>query len=454
MIHPFRILALLALTPQILWAYPVKDVFQELKDRTFRSSPDKFNSESLSEEKGLKFNQSWARFLPQMDASLEHRDVKDYSLINSGALGNDPQVANLLEPQDANLYIWSLNVSMPLYRKELFTNYSLMRTERDLARHNLAEFEPTQVLKLQEKFSELLVSQFRIIAARNAIRKAKKNLEEAKLSQKMGQKVQSDVLRTESKLLHLRFQKAQSDQERLKCLHELQDVTGIDYDELLKITQINKVRDENDLMKAITIFSESKDNMKGVRRFSPEKFNLDKSPVYKKLSLELEVDKTQLNSITDREHPELYLQGSLYNQGPNLGDTIESGTKSHYIAVVLKVPIFNGGRTVFSHQEKVLATKRKERERQQKIQNLLNEFSQKSMELQSRELLVQSLEASHKEAQRKLRMTERSYEFGNSSRVEVLESIDALLNKEIELARERTRLFNESQRFLWETGLL
>jgi outer membrane protein TolC len=449
----FRFLPLALLIPQTLWAYPVKDIFKELKDRTFKSSPDKLNTESLSDEKQLKFQQSWTRFLPQVDLSFENRQVKDYSLINSGALGNDPSVTNLLQPQDANLYIWSLNLYLPLYRKELLTNYSLMKSERDLAQHNLSEFDQTHLLRLQEKYSQLLVSQFRIIAARNAIKKTEKNLEEVKLSQKMGQRVQSDVFRTESKLLNLRFQKAQSEQERLKYLHELEEVTGIDYDELLNITQINKVRDENDLMKAIAIFSESRDAMKSVRRFSPDKFNFSKSPAYQKLSLELEVDKTQLNSITDREHPEFFIQGSLYNQGGNLTDTIE-GQKSHYIAVGVKMPIFNSGRTIFASKEKYLATKRKEREKEERIKTLVNDFSQKSMELQSRELMVQSLEASLQEAQRKLRVTERSYEFGKSTRVDILESIGTLLNQEVELARERTQLFNESQRFLWETGLL
>ena len=118
------------------------------------------------------------------------------------------------------------------------------------------------------------------------------------------------------------------------------------------------------------------------------------------------------------------------------------------------MPIFNGGRTILASREKFIATKRKERQKEEKIKNLLHEFSQKSMELQSRELMVQSLEASLQEAQKKLRVTERSYEFGKSTRVDILESINTLLNQEVELARERTQLFNESQRFLWETGLL
>ena len=453
MIYAIRCLALSLLFPQVLWAYPVKDIFQELKDRTFKSSTDKFVTESLSDEKQLKFQQSWTRFLPQVDLSLENRQVKDYSLINSGALGDNPSVSNLLKPQDANLYIWSLNLYIPLYRQELFTNYSLMKSERDLAQHNLSGFDQTHLLKLQEMFSHLLVSQFRIIAAKNAIKKAEKNLEEVKLSQKMGQRVQSDVFRTESKLLNLRFQKSQSEQERLKYLHELEEVTGIGYEELLSITQINKVKEESELMKAITIFSESGDAMKNVRRFSAAKFNYAKSPAYQKLSLELEIDKTQLNSITDKEHPEVFIQGSLYNQGTNFSTTIE-GSKSHYIAIGVKMPIFNSGRTILAGREKYIATKRKERQKEEKIKNLLHEFSQKSIELQSLEFMVQSLEASFKEAQRKLRVTEKSFDFGKSTRVDIMESIGTLLNQEIELAKERTHLFNESQRFLWETGLL
>ena len=177
------------------------------------------------------------------------------------------------------------------------------------------------------------------------------------------------------------------------------------------------------------------------------------SPLYKNLLKEEKSNHLSLAELTSTEYPTLSIQGSYVNSGASMDQALHRPSRSHTVALVLSIPLFGSGSFVSSHFETYFAKKQLEYSYSQKKMELKNSLTNTMTKIEALEILVDSLTINVSQYEELYKLTQKSYQLGKSSLLELLEVQDNLLDSKIKLAQNKIQLYTLSQNYLWQAGL-
>lgn len=445
-------------------AHPIMShVFSELRRLALSRSPDIREAEAVSDQKGAHAYTSWTQWFPRVDLRLTQSNRRDYSLLNSGQLGqlaNSPAGPGMfsITPQVVVLSSWFLNLDFPVYRRSIHLGVSQSMKERELSQLDLKSRVTEVDWRLRSLLGNYLLQAYRHATRQTSIELAKQNLREARLKSELGEATRVDLLRAESNLSSLEAEELTDRQDRASALSSLLLYLDIENEDLEKVGLGAILRAEDVIDQAIEAFSEISDALEKARPFlkSPhpeQETALSESSPYQRILLTEELGDVQAKSWMAKEWPELLIQGSVNKQAESWGDAFSPGNVSHSVSLILAVPLFNWGSTISTYREESSARKAAIVKSEKSRQEFLNEIQNERNEIAALEKSLGALKAAAEQNQEIVRLSMESYRLGKDTLVDVLISQRDLALSKVNLAKTKIDLSVLLRKFFWNLGV-
>lgn len=436
----------------------IAEEFARLEAMARERSPEIAQSrDTMSEKRAARYT-AITRWLPRLDFQLSQSDTLDFSLIQSGALGSLAQSGFVFTPVETPLTKWSLNLSVPLYRRSVHVGLEQANAELDLASSQFDSKLSELDWRMRSLFGAYLLDLYRDATIQTSIDVAQTNLREARLRFELGQRTRVDVLRSEANLVSLQSKKMSYQTDQDSDLNAFLDYSGITVADLRSAGSEPPPDGETPIAEAIDRFVA----LDGLSRSlegrleapSPEQAGpLDGSPSFRNIALSEELSETQARVSMAQEFPELLLQGSLSKEGPHWDDAFSQGDQSHSIALVLNVPIFTAGSAFSSYYEKTNAQAAARAKGESDLLQLKNDIEKDRDQIRTLRKSVESFALNRSQNEELVRLSFKSYQLGKSTLVEVLQSQNDLLDSKFNLAKAKLDLSTASRRFAWNLGI-
>ena len=421
-------------------------------------SPEIGQARALLGEKRAAHYTSITKWMPRLDFQLSQSDTLDFSLVQSGALGTLAQSGFSFSPVETPLMKWSLNLSMPIYRRSVHVGLEEASAQMDLADSQFESKMSELEWRMHSLFSAYLLDLYRDATIQTSIDIAQSNLREAKLRFELGQRTRVDVLRSESNLVSLQSRKISYQTDKDSDLSAFLNYSGLSGADLRSAGTDQLLSNESEITQAIDQFTELGRLARSLEgRLEPpapeEPGPLDQSPSFRNIRLSEDLSVTQARNAMAQEFPELLLQGSLSKEGPHWDDAFSSGSQSHSIAVVLNVPLFTGGSTLSTYYEKINAQAAARTKGESDLLQLKNDIEKDRNQIKTLRKSVESLSLNLSQNDELVRLSFKSYQLGKSTLVEVLSSQNDLLDSKFNLAKAKLDLSTVSRRLAWNLGI-
>ncbi len=403
----------------------------ELQIKSQELSPElkivrNFHSQKIAET----FSKS-SYFLPQ--AYLNFKQSKDFYDER-----NDPLRALGIQTYDSS---WGINYSWSLLNYGLIQSTRKSFAEKDKAGLELSIKEASYPIAFNTNLLNYLLAKYKKAAIENSLQKAETGKREAKLGFELGQKTKLDVLRSEANTVSLESKKISFTEEVQNTKSKFLEYSGLDDSDLLFLENQN----EEEVLSLISLISKSK---------APnESLDFSKSPLMETLNFEDKINKLTLTSLTQKHWPDLKIEGSYNNSGESFDDSFHSPYRTHAIALVLTIPLFNGGNLISSNFEEFYANKQNEYSLKQRKLETKNQLTNSLIKINALETLVSSLALNVSQFEELYRLTQKSYQLGKSTLLELLQVQDNLFDAKISLAQNKIQFYNLSQNYLWQAGI-
>lgn len=417
----------------------------------------------MAAQHGAQLYTSWARWAPRLDLQLSQSRSKDFSLVTSGALG---ALGATFEPREVPLARWSLNLTLPLYKRSVHLGVERSAAERALARAQLEDRLSELDWRLRSLLGKYLLQAYREATLQAALAIAKTNLREAKLRFELGQRTKVDVLRGESSLLSIESQMITQREQKAVDLAALIEYAGITEEEFRASGVDALLGSEAETAQAISRFA-------AIDRVSEPLLPLLKigdthgaelhreierriaaaSPAYRNSLLQEELEFSNARALMAQEWPELALQGSLSKQGEHWNDAFSAGSQSRQIALVLNIPLFSFGTTVSTYLEKAHARNATAVRTAKEAQRLRSDAENAWVRIQALRKLLDSQTLQLSQNEEILRLSFKSYQLGKTTQLELLTSQNELTEAKLRLAQTKIDLSNLMRKFAWDLGI-
>lgn len=434
----------------------VNVVFEQLKNRTSEVSPDIRSAQAAYDQKRAQTYTAFARWAPRLDLHLSRSRSIDYSIITSGALGQTGPTS-LFNPQEVNLSRWQLDLDFSIYRRAVHVYALQSLAEKNHAEQQLQLRKSELDWRLHLLLGDYLLKLYKIASLKNSITIAKSNLKEARLRFELGQRTKVDVLRSEANLVSLESKALTYEQERVASASALLEYTGLDRQELKSTGLEDLMGSEDAVSMHIDTFTQIEElEKKSESYLSEEKISqtiASSSPVYKTYLAEQEASDARAQALMEREWPELSITGNLNKQGPKWNDAISTGSVSHSIALVLTVPLFSGGTTISSYREKKYAEQSSAIKTERDIIRLRDEAQDDLTQIRALQKALQSQVLNKSQNEELVRLSQKSYQLGKATLVELLGSENDLFESKLALAQTKLNLSVLLRKFSWKLGV-
>lgn len=405
--------------------------FEKLKEKSRELSPELKTARAYQSQKSAQSYSRITNHLPNV--SLILRKEKDFFEEKNAPL--------------RALGIGVLNTSWGLgYEWSLFNLAQIDNTRKTFSEQDKSEIdsqikESEYPIFFTTYFLNYLLAKYKTAAVENSLKKAETGKKEAQIGFEIGQKTKIDVLRSEANLVSLTSRKTTFTEEEQNSINRFTEYAGVMISDLDFINNLS----EDQILDLINSLSDVP-----VKKDAP---NLNSSPNYKSLILEEKINKLALSEITRFEYPDLKLQGSYSNSGNSFSESLHRPNRAHTVALVLTIPLFNGGSLASTNFEKFFAKKQIEYTIAQKKLLLENDLNTTLIKINALETLVSSLTLNVSQFEELYRLTSKSYQLGKSTLFELLEVQDNLLDSKINLAQNKIQFYSLSQNYLWQAGL-
>jgi outer membrane protein TolC len=405
--------------------------FEKLNENSRELSPELKTARAYQSQKSAQSYSRITNHLPNV--SLILRKEKDFFEEKNAAL--------------RALGIGVLNTSWRLgYEWSLFNLAQIDNTRKTFSEQDKSEIdsqikESEYPIFFTTYFLNYLLAKYKTAAVENSLKKAETGKKEAQIGFEIGQKTKIDVLRSEANLVSLTSRKTTFTEEEQNSINRFTEYAGVMISDLDFINNLT----EDQILDLINSLSDVP-----VKKDAP---NLNSSPNYKSLILEEKINKLALSEITRFEYPDLKLQGSYSNSGNNFSESLHRPNRAHTVALILTIPLFNGGSMASTNFEKFFAKKQIEYTIAQKKLLLENDLNTTLIKINALETLVSSLTLNVSQFEELYRLTSKSYQLGKSTLFELLEVQDNLLDSKINLAQNKIQFYSLSQNYLWQAGL-
>ena len=410
---------------------PILLQMQDLQNKSIQLSPFLKVIRNQSSQKKAESYTRFSDFLPKANLSLKKE--KDFF---EGR--NAPLRALGIGPADST---WSIDYQWNLLNYGIIEASRKTLAEKDKVLLELLSKEKEYPITYKTNLLNYLLAKYKKAAVENSLKKAEAGKKEARLGFELGQKTKLDVLRSEANMVSLDSKKVSFADEEQNAKSKFIEYSGLENSDLDFLENL----EESSIFEVLNTISLS------VRSKSLPLFN--KSPLLQSLKYDEEINNITLSYLTQAEWPNLKLQGSYNNSGDSFSDSLHSPYRSHTIALVLTIPIFGGGSLISTNFEEYFAKQQIKYSMAQKKLEIQNNLNNSLIKMNALETLVASLTLNVSQYEELYRLTNKSYQLGKSTLMELLEVQDNLLDSKINLAQNKIQFFTLSQNYLWQAGL-
>lgn len=413
---------------------------QKLKTLSAERSSELQIAKSQAELKSFALWTAWTKWIPHLDLQLTQSRSKDYSLVQSNSLG--PTGAALFKPTEQDTSKWSLNLTLPIYRRAVHVGVLQSIEENRLAQDQLAVKLSEHDDHLRLFLGNYLLQGYREATIQNSIDIAIKDLKDAELRFNLGQKTKMDVLRTQANLANLQSKQISLHEAKVSDLNRLLEYTGLTLSEIEAQGFNPGNTSEQGWLDLIDPFTQVDEALHKLDPYLKEiRVTLEEtSPKYRTLLGETSIANRQAQSLFAGEFPTLDFQASLYKQGADWSQATSSGNHSYSLAVVLTLPLFSGGSLYSNYREKEAALQTSTLKGDQAILQFKNELETQRIRIKSLQQLLASQELSKNQNEELVKLTQKSYQLGKSTLIELLNSQNDLIESKAATARTKIDL--------------
>lgn len=405
--------------------------YKNLLDKSMTLSPDYLSAKALLSQKKAENVTRLTGHLPK--ATLQFKKEKDFFESRNASLR-----ALGIGVQDSS---WLIGYEWSLFNFAQIQNTRKSFVERDIAELNAEIKNDEFAISFTTNYLNYLLARYKTSAVDNSLKKAETGKKEAQLGFELGQKTKLDVLRSEANLVSLTAQKITYSDEEETAINKFVEFSGLTSNDLDFVKNLS----EESILELI--------NHLTTKEILTEAPSFEASPLYKNLLKEEKSNHLSLAELTSGEYPTLSIQGSYVNSGPSMDQALHNPRRSHSVALVLSIPLFGSGSFVSSQFETYFAKKQLEYSYSQKKMALKNSLTNTMTKIEALEILVDSLTINVSQYEELYKLTQKSYQLGKSSLLELLEVQDNLLDSKIKLAQNKIQLYTLSQNYLWQAGL-
>jgi len=410
---------------------------ETLLEKSKNFSPDLKIVRNYRSQKNSENYSRFSQFFPQANLSIKkEKDFFEERTSQFKTLG--------LIPQDAS---WSIDYQWTLLNYSLLQTTKKSITESDKAQLEVENKEKEFPVSFKTNLLNYLLAQYKKAAVENSLKKAEASSREAKLGFELGQKTKIDVLRTQANMVSLDSKKTSFNDEEQNTKSKLLEYSGLVDSDIAAFSHLN----EDDILELINnILNKSIQESDIALKLNE---NSKKGPLIKSIELEEKISLLSLANLTQKEWPDLKIQGSYNNTADSFSKAFNSPTRTHTIALILTIPLFGGGSLISSNFESYFAKKQIQYSLAQKKLETENQLNNTQIKIKALKTLVSSLSINVSQFEELYRLTLKSYQLGKSSLLELLEVQDNLLESKINLAQNKIQFFTLSQNYIWQAGI-
>lgn len=402
-----------------------------LEDKSTQLSPFLIVTRNQSSQKRAESYTRFSDFLPKANFSL--RKEKDFFETRNAPL-------RALGIGAAN-YNWSIDYQWNLLNYGIIEASRKTLVEKDKTLLELRTNEKQYPIVYKTNLLNYLLAKYKQAAVLNSLKKAEAGKKEARLGFELGQKTKLDVLRSEANMVSLDSKKVSFADEEQNAKSKFIEYSGLEISDLDFLENL----EEGYILELLNSICQS--------MTSDISSHPNNSPLLESLKYDEEINNISLSHLTQAEWPQLKLQGSYNNSGDTLSASIHSPYRTHSIALILTIPLFGGGSLISSNFEEYFAKQQIKYTMAQKRLEIQNNLNNSLIKINAMEKLVASLALNVSQYEELYRLTNKSYQLGKSTLMELLEVQDNLLDSKINLAQNKIQFFTLSQNYLWQAGL-
>ncbi len=403
----------------------------DLEEKSKELSPDLKIVRSYRSQKGAESYTRLSNFYPQANFNVKKTkdfyDERNAFLRQLGVTAFDSS--------------WGIDYNWEIFNYGLIQAARKTSNEKDKAELDVESKEKAYPITFNTNLLNYLLAKYKKAAVENSLKKAEEGKKQAKLGFELGQKTKIDVLRSEANMVSLDSKKTTFVDEEQNTKSKFLEFSGLEVNDLSFLENL----DETQILSLINSISKSE-----ILKSEP---NFSKSPLLLSLNYEEKINKISLNNLTQKEWPDLKVQGSYNNSADTFGKAFQKPFRTHTIALVLTIPLFSGGSFITSNFEEYFAKKQNEYTMAQRKFETQNQLNNTLIKINALETLVASLTLNVSQFEELYRLTQKSYQLGKSTLLELLEVQDNLLDSKISLAQNRIQFYTLSQNYLWQAGL-
>ena len=415
-----------------VWANKVDNEISSIKEKSYQTSPNLKSAYFKEKESYAAEINALQGHLPFVYLNVKKQD--DIFKSNSALLKS----LGLTTAKS----VWSLDYQWSLFNYKTILNSRLKLNESNLDSLEFQNTKKSYEVDFNTSLLNYVLAKYKKATISNSIKKAETAKKEASLGFELGQKTKIDMLRADANFVSLNSKRTSIDDEEQNSKSKLLELSGLVSTDLDFLENLN----EEDYLAIIDSYSATS--------MSQTNFDLEKSPSLKKLNLEIKKTKLESNVITGDQWPELKIQGSYENSGDSFSDTLHRPTRSHSIALVLTIPLFNGGSLISSSFQEYYAKKRIEYLSEQNLKQFESNLKNTAIKISALDTLVKSLKLNSEQFEELFKLTTKSYQLGKSTLFELLDVQDNLLEAKINLATNKIQLYNLNETYKWQSGQL
>lgn len=430
------------------------DFFNKVQEKTLQNSPEIIQLRSQLRQKDSLVWTSISRWFPQISAQFSQTKSKDYSLLYYGTLGS---LANSLTPTEVQTMGWALQLQLPLYRRSIHIGVSTSLIEREVLKSKLELKEKEIEWKLRQLFGIYLISTFQLLTLEKSVEVSKKQFQEIQTRWKLGMRTKVDLLRAETQYFLLQSEMIASGADQETAKGELLNYIGGAESDRASFFRALELSEENEILSFIEDFSQvDLSNLTIYFDMNDELLNQRlaiHSPLIKNLRLEENFSNKKSYLLTAEHWPELILQASLSKRGTDWQKAFENEQRSSSIGLVLNIPLFSGGSLFSTQIEQSEVQKSVEIRMRSDIYKFENDVASLLKKVKALLKMRDSRKKAFEQAQELERLSQRAFELGKATMVELLESQNQFLKAKNSLAQSKVDLAVSVRRLEWNLGV-
>ena len=451
--------------------------YQQLRTRVLQLSPDIRAAQAASDQRNAGVYTAWTKWIPRADLQFSQTRAIDYSILTSGALGSQLTSGSgstpfiNITPVMLSLSRWSLSLNAPIYRRDVHLGIEQANADKDVANRQLGMRISEVDWRLRSLLGDYLHKQYKIATLNTSIELAKASLREAKLRFELGERTRVDVLRAEANLISLESKILTYDQERVASQSALVEYSGLTQAEFRAFFSEANLGSEASIAEAIDRFTDvtaiSKrlepllmnaagtaptENLAEVRERLAKQIGTS-SPVYQSYLAEQSASDTRARSIMAHEWPELHFEANVNKQAQDWTTAFASDNRSHSLAIILNIPLFTGGSLFSTASEKSNAQEANGVKRERDILRLKDEVEEQFVQIGALRKTIESQKLNLDRTTELVRLSQKSYQLGKTTLLELLTSQNDLVDSKLALAQTKLNASVLLRRFAWNLGV-